>query len=241
MNGSEQSFISGAVRPVECLREGWQLIKGSYWLFLGISVVGSFLGGLAPLGILLGPCMCGIYLCYFRQMQRREVKFDMLFEGFNYFIQSLIAALIMMVPILILVGCFYIALFIAFLSSIPPQGPNAPPPGPPPAIFFTVVGVGAIILMIGSFIVHALFLFVFPLIVDRKLTGLQAVQTSFKAVFANLGGVAGLVILNGLIAILGLLACYVGAIFVIPITMAAQAVAYRAVFPLDDLAAPQHV
>jgi hypothetical protein len=78
------------------------------------------------------------------------------------------------------------------------------------------------------------FFFVFPLIVDRELTGVEAVKTSIRAVFANLGGVIGVMFLEFVLALVGVLACYIGAIFVIPITFAATAIAYRQVFPVMD-------
>ncbi len=33
-------FNTGVIRPVECMKEGWELIKDEYWLFLGITFVG---------------------------------------------------------------------------------------------------------------------------------------------------------------------------------------------------------
>ncbi len=35
-------FKTGVIRPIECFKEGWELIKDQYWLFMGISVVGMF-------------------------------------------------------------------------------------------------------------------------------------------------------------------------------------------------------
>jgi uncharacterized membrane protein len=67
--------------------------------------------------------------------------------------------------------------------------------------------------------------------VDRKLTGVQAVMTSFRAARSNFGGVLGLVLLTTLLNILGSLACCIGQFFVAPIHFAAVAVAYRLVFP----------
>ena len=61
-------FRRGVVEPVECLKEGWALIKDQYWLFLGISLVGMLLGGAVPI-VLLGPMMSGIFLCLFKDAQ----------------------------------------------------------------------------------------------------------------------------------------------------------------------------
>jgi uncharacterized membrane protein len=67
--------------------------------------------------------------------------------------------------------------------------------------------------------------------VDKKLSGVDAVKTSVRAARANLGGVIGLVLLNCVLTLVGVLCCYVGAFAVIPVTMAANAVIYRKVFP----------
>ena len=95
MSEGGASFNRGVVRPVECLKAGWQLIRNDYWLFFGITLVGVLLGNLVPFGLLLGPMMCGIYLCLLRHAGGRRVALEMLFEGFNYFAQSLIATLLM--------------------------------------------------------------------------------------------------------------------------------------------------
>lgn len=52
------------LRPIELLKEGRQLVGEQYWLFVGITFVGMLVGNAVPMAILLGPMMCGIYLCY---------------------------------------------------------------------------------------------------------------------------------------------------------------------------------
>ena len=87
----------------------------------------------------------------------------------------------------------------------------------------------AILLM--SIVLGVFFMFTFPLIVDRKMTGVEAVKTSVKAAMANFGGVFGLILLNAVLGFVGALLCYIGAFFVLPITLTAHAVAFRRVFP----------
>src|SRR6187200_1250862 len=95
-------YNAGAVSPMVCLREGWQMIKDDYWLFFGITFVGVFLAGMAPMAILLGPMMCGIYMALLQQERGKKVKFDLLFQGFNFFVPSLIATMIEVAPIVVL-------------------------------------------------------------------------------------------------------------------------------------------
>jgi hypothetical protein len=57
-------------------------------------------------------------------------------------------------------------------------------------------------------------------------------------VWANFWGVLGLVVLNNLLSILGVMACYVGAFFIMPVHFATIVVAYRQVFPADGSVLP---
>ena len=55
------TFQRNAVRPMDCFKEGWSLIKGQYWLILGMCIVGWMIAAAVPLGILMGPMMCGLF------------------------------------------------------------------------------------------------------------------------------------------------------------------------------------
>jgi uncharacterized membrane protein len=230
------TFNRGAVRPVECIRAGWQLIREEYWLFFAITLVGMLIGNLVPFGLLVGPMMCGIYLCLLRREGGQRIKFEMLFKGFNYFAQSLIATLLMVLPVLVLVGVFYGLFFAGMLAagiSLTGDSQGGAPDATIPVVVLVLYVVAMLILLVVATVVGALFMFTFPLIVDRGLSGPQALWTSVRAVFSNLGGVVGLLLLTTLLSMLGVLACYVGAYLFMPIHMAAIAVAYRRVFPAD--------
>jgi len=222
---------------MECIRAGWALIKEKYWLFFGICVLGMIIASAGPFGVLMGPMMCGIYYCLFREMRGQPVKFDMLFKGFEYFIQSLIAALIMMIPMVVILVPAYIAMFVAMISSLPKPQPGQPAQPPNPAdltMFVIAMALFIILAMVVQLVIGVLCFFTFPLIIDRKMKGVDALKLSYRAAKANFGGLLGLVLLDMLFSFIGVLACYVGAFFVIPIHFAANAVAYRQVFPSLD-------
>lgn len=224
-------FRTGVIKPVECVKEGWALIKDQYWLFLGMIFVGMFIGGAVPI-VLLGPMMVGIYLCLFRRMRGEPVEFGMLFKGFDYFAQSLIAALLQMVPMVIVLVPAYIIFFAVMMASMPRGGRMDPDDAS--SFVFAILGlelVFVVIIMAVSILVTIFFLFAFPLIADRNLSGVDAVKLSIKAGKANFGGILGLLLVNVGLGILGVLCCYVGAFLVAPITMTSYAVAYRRVFP----------
>jgi uncharacterized membrane protein len=221
-----------SIKPVECLKEGYALIKDKYWLFLGIIVVGLLIGGAVPV-VIIGPMMCGIYMCLLQRMRGEEVKFETLFKGFDFFMPSLIASLIQFVPIFILVFGCYILFFAMFIGLAASQGGSGG--GNPAAamgmIVLMFVFIFAMLLIVT--LIQGFFIFMYPLIVDKKLSGVDAVKTSISAVRANLGGVFGLMLLNLGVTLLGVLCCYIGAFFVVPVTMASHAVLYRKVFPPD--------
>jgi uncharacterized membrane protein len=225
------TFERGALRSMHCLRGGWDLIKGKYWLFFGITIVGLLIAEFVPMFIAAGPAMCGIYLCLLRRERGKEVRFEHLMRGFDYFLPSLVATLIMVVPVLAVV----FSVEAVYILVIAVQAANQPKGAPPSNAFFITLIVGAAIMallvLIISNVVSALFMFAYPLIVDRRMTGIQALKTSVRAVWGNLAGVVSLMLLIVVVETLGMLACYVGFFFVYPVHMAAIAIAYRQVFP----------
>jgi uncharacterized membrane protein len=228
MNPNTSEFNTGVVAPFECLKEGWATIKDQYWLFLGISLVVMLIGGAVPI-VLIGPMMCGLYLCLFRKKRGEPVEFGDLFKGFDYFVPGLVAAAIQTVPMFIVLVPSYL-IFFAFTIATLPHDRNARAQGPP-AGFFIGMMLFVLVMVTVGLAIQVLFVFAYPLIVDRKLSGWDAIKTSARASMKNFGGVLGLILLNAGLGILGVLACYVGVFFVIPITFATHAAAYRRVFP----------
>ena len=224
-------FRRKAVEPVVCIKAGWKLIKNQYWLFVGITAVGILVGSVVPFGILLGPMMCGIYLALFKTRRAQPIEFGDLFKGFDYFGDSLIATLLHLVPILVIFVPSYIVFYIGLIFMMPRNGE------PDPTALFSCLGLFAIfwlVMMVILIIVSVGFTFAYPLIVDRRLSGLNAVKLSIKAGMANFWQLLGMLLLNGLVSFVGLLCCYVGAFLVLPITFAAIATAYEQVFGLAE-------
>jgi uncharacterized membrane protein len=225
-------FKRQAVEPVQCLKNGWELIKDQYWLFVGMTFIGVLIGGAVPLGILLGPMMCGLYLTFFKKRRGEPIEFGTLFKGFDYFGPSLVATLLHIVPILVIVIPAYFLFYISMVVSMVAQG-NSGDPNPAAAfgimgafmLFWLVVVVVIIFISIG-------FTFSYPLIVDRKLQGMDAVKLSFKGAMANFWRLLGMSILSSLLSVAGVLLCYVGMFLVFPIVYAAIACAYEQVYGL---------
>ena len=221
-------FTVGQIKPVECFQEGWDLIKDRYWLFLGITLVGMLIAGLIPLGFGIGAMFCGIYYCLLQKINRQPVGFEMLFKGFDFFLPGLIVTLILIIPNIIS-AIILVASTITMLFSLTDShgGLNETAIF---ALYGTVFTEGVIVALILSCL-HALIMFAFPLIVEHRLSGVEAFKLSAKAVWKNLPGVIGLIICEFVIGIIGYLALFVGVYFTLPIMFAGVFVAYRKVFP----------
>jgi hypothetical protein len=231
-------FRRKAVEPVECIKAGWNLIRSQYWLFVGISVVGLLIGSVVPFGILLGPMMCGIYLALFKTRRGQPVEFNDLFKGFDYFGDSLIATLLHLVPVLVVFVPSYIVFYIGLFFLMPRNGE------PEPGALFGFFGLFAIfwlVMMVLLILVSVGFTFAYPLIVERRLSGLNAVKLSIRAGMANFWQLLGMLLLNGIFSFVGVLFCYVGVFLVLPITFAAIATAYEQVFGLAAGEAQPHL
>jgi len=228
----EIPFRRNAVEPVQCIKGGWEIVKDQYWLFVGMTLVGILIGSAVPLGILLGPMMCGLYLSFFKVRRGEPIEFGTLFKGFDYFGPSVIATLLHIVPIIAIVLPAYFVFYISMFVSMAAQGDE-----PNPAAMFGVLGFFALFwlfVMVVVIIISIGFTFAYPLIVDRKLQGFDAVKLSFRAAMANFWRLLGMMLLTSLLSIAGMLVCYVGVFFVFPIVYATMAKAYEQVFGLDN-------
>jgi len=230
MTPEQTDFRTGVIQPIECVKEGWALIKDQYWLFFGISIVGILVGGVFPI-LLLGPMMAGIFICLLQRQRSQPVEFGTLFKGFELFVPGLIVTVIKMIPIVILMVPFYIIMF-AIMGATMPRGQASPEDMSRfMASFFGFEIVFVSVVIVVSIAIEIFFMFAFPLVADRKLSGLDAVKLSFKAGKANFGGILGLLLVNAGLSILGVLCCFIGVYFYLPVSFAAMAVAYRRVFP----------
>ena len=233
MTTSEIPYRRYAVRPVECITAAWELVKPQYWLFVGMCVVAMLIGSAVPAGILLGPMMCGMYFTFFKLRRNEPVEFAMLFKGFDFFGPSLIATLLHIAPIMVFVIAMYVFFYVSLIVSVIAQGDN-PNPGAVLGVlamlmlFFVVVVLVIILISVG-------FTFAYPLIVDRRMKGFDAVKLSFKAAMANFWGLLGMVLLTSVLNLMGMMVCYVGMFLVLPITYGSIAVAYERVFGLAHL------
>jgi uncharacterized membrane protein len=226
--------MAAEIRPLECLREGWLLVKDQYWLMVAVTVVGLVLGSLAPLGVLLGPMVCGIYACLLVRMRGDRASFATLFSGFQFFVPSFVATLVQIVPIaaMAIPVNLFLALRLAkrlYASLGGEYAEIAAWLGP--AQMAWIVGVATVVIFLLSVFFGTFFMFSYPLIVDRRVSGWESVKISAAASRTQFAAAASLMALTTALSLAGSALCYVGAFLVTPVTLAAWAVAYRRMFP----------
>ncbi len=203
------------------------MIKDQYWIFFAMTLVGMLIGGVS-MNILLGAMYCGIYYALLRKMRGETVAFEDLFKGFSFFVPALVATLIFIIPIFISMFVTYGSMFAMMFTMIDSRGRVNPA-----AIFslYAVIIVEGVVFAVLISCIHAFVTFSYPLIVERNMSGWAAFKLSARAVWANLSGVIGLILVEFALGFIGYLACGFGLYFVFPVLFAGVAVAYRRVFP----------
>ena len=216
-----------SVQPIQLIKRGYRMLADQYWMFLGITFVGLIVGSAVPFGIILGPMLVGIYLCYVQREQGQHVEFGTLFRGFDYFVESFLAFLILFVVSLTVMIPFMIAFFvIVFLPMIAAaNAPNAPPPQLPASIFIWYP-----LMIIANVAITLPFLFTFQLIADRKLKAIPAVKLSARGVIKNLGGILWFMFFFMIISIILTMMCYFPVFLFMPISFASLFILYRDIF-----------
>lgn len=231
----ERDFIPHekvAIQPMECLDEAKAVIGEQYWLFVGITTVGLLIASAVPFSILLGPMICGIFLCFADRLQGKQTSFETLFKGFDYFVDTLIATLILVAGMMVVIAPVYVLMMVAVFTSSH-RGDEALLP------MLVVIGGGTAVILAASVLFYVLFIFVYPLILFGRLKPMPAIKTSVRASLANLPGILGLVLLLHIIGTIAAMCCYVPAFLVAPILIGSVLMAYRKVFP--DGFVPQSV
>jgi flagellar biosynthesis protein FlhB len=214
---------AGVVRPVEAMKEGWELIKQDYWIFFAIALVGLLIGGIT-MNILAGAMLCGIFYCYLQKYDGQPLVFDNLWKGFQWWLPALMAMIIMIVPMFIMMGFLYAPFIAAMVMGSKLSESEMM------ALIFGALAIDLVFVVL-MVCFHSLLMFTFPLIVDRNMGVIEAMKTSAKGVWKNLGGIAGFYGVSLILYFAGVLLCGIGAYFVIPVILGGTVVAYRKIFP----------
>lgn len=243
---NQQEFYRSSISPGDCISNGWTLISQNFGIFFGMSTLAFFIVffiscipflGVFINAVLTGPIYVGIYYTLLKRMRGEQIDFGMLFFGFQRFLPAMVVSLFVTLPYIILqfaqlfVNVANVAAGLSneggrndSLSAI--QGILA---GMSVALFFLIFFV-----IIVALVVNILMFFALPLIADRDIGPGEVIKLSAKAAAGNLGGIILLLILEFFVLIAGVLALCIGILFVLPIVYAANAFAFRQVFPHTD-------
>ena len=108
----EIEIRSGVIKPIECAKEAYELIKSDYWLLFAIWLVGGMIGGFSFM-IAAGAMTCGTFYAYLRKIDGEAIAFDDLWKGMQWFLPGLIVMILIVVPILVVYGVIYVPILMA--------------------------------------------------------------------------------------------------------------------------------
>lgn len=228
MNIENIQFNKSAINAGECVSKGWEILKPNYFMFFGIGLLVFILGCIPVVSwFLIGPLFVGIYAAMLKQYQGEQADFGIIMSGFSKFVPALVIGILLLLPGIIL-NTYNLGLRIAQFLAI--FNPNELTAGAA-TIFGIVSFLVNIIALIGSIIFGITFTFALPILAEKNLSIMETIKLSAKAGWANFGGLFLLFLLLGLIMIGGILALCIGILFVLPLIYAAITVAYKQVFP----------
>jgi len=79
--------------PGRWIGEGWQMVKADIGTYMLLALVLSVLSSMVPL-IIQGPLLAGFHIFCMKRMMGRPAEFADLFKGFNFFVPTLVASLV---------------------------------------------------------------------------------------------------------------------------------------------------
>ena len=102
-------------------------------------------------------------------------------------------------------------------------------------ILITVfVSIGFFFLIIPGIVISALYMFAFPLILEKNMDFWEAMETSRKVVTKNIFELSVFMLVLYIFMIIGVLLLFVGFLVALPIVFTAIALAYRDIFGLEE-------
>lgn len=214
---------------------GWNAMKndvGQYILFFFVAMLilmVSFITVVGPIFIAL-PLFAGFFTYGRKALLNEPREFNDFFGGFKsfgplvgYTFLMIAAYLVVGLPLFILAG-FDLEFFEAFGND--PEGMSE--------MAFAAMLPLQLALTVVSIVVQTLLFFTIPLIVIGKLTVLSAIGWSVKIVGKNFWWLLLYIFVAGLIQQAGVLACYVGLLFTVPLAQCLYLGAYADIVGLGE-------
>jgi len=197
--------------------------------------VGMVVASAVPFGILQGPIVVGMFLCFAQRQQTGRTEFGTLFKGFEQFLDAFIATLIMVAVSLVVMAPIAIVFIVTIVVMLVSAGPNAGPNAGNEAPTWMIVAILGIfpLILAATVAIYTPFIFTFQLIADRKMSAGVAVKTSARAAWNNLGGLLWYFFVTGLIMFIAVLPCYIPAILLMPIVTGGAWLLYQDIFGIE--------
>ena len=232
--------ISGCVsRGVELLKRDFGVVFVAVLLFAAIEGLVVVLGMIPIIGslvslanlIIAGPLLGGLYYVFIQTIRQQPASAGDLFAGFRKaFVQlflgkivsSLLAGLCMMPFVVVMV---ILVVRMAMAGQSPEEQIHKLVLGLLP------VGLPVFLLcLVPTIYLQVRWVFTLPLIIDKQMDFWTAMKTSWKMVGKHWWQVFGLVVVVGLLNLVGMCACCVGALFTAPVGYGALMYAYETIF-----------
>lgn len=186
--------------------KSWERFSATLGMSIVVYLVGGLVAGIVggiTLGIVGIPVIAGV-LKVFRNVARGgDADFGELFSEFSNFAQWFMLWLFMLV----------LGIIIAVINMI-----------------LAVTGIGMILMPFVGLIVGIFLFFLFPLMLDKRMSAFEAAKESFNKVKGNFGGLIGPIILAMLVACAGGLVFGIGALFTAPWMLIAMWLIYDSVY-----------
>lgn len=226
------------------LGQSWEMFKASagvcigatalvYAVLFGIGFI-PYLGMVLPL-FLTGPLFGGLWFFFVKKMRGQPAGLEDAFSGFGpRFVPLMLVGLVTtLLSYLCLApaGVIFLIAAVGAWTSGQSQG-DFGGAGP---LLLVVSGLLALVGFGGLVYLSVSWFFALPLVIDKGLNFWPAMRLSWKVVGKHWWMTLWLVVVWGVIASVGFLACLVGALVTIPVAMGMAASHYQKVF--GDLAA----
>jgi uncharacterized membrane protein len=235
-----------------CIGRGFELLKDNFGvLFVAVLLFALIEGAIAGFGaipligplfsianmIIVGPLLGGVFYVFIRTIRRQPTGAGDIFAGFSRgfiqlflgkFFSGLLAGLCMIPFVIVLV---------VVIISIAATGHGLSQPEQMHRLLLGLLPIGLpvfLLCLIPSIYLQVRWTFTLPLIIDRQMDFWTAMKASWKMVGKHWWQVFGLVVVIGLLNIVGVLACCVGALFTAPIGYGALMCAYETIFSSSD-------
>ncbi|MBN1349983.1 hypothetical protein JXJ21_11280 [candidate division KSB1 bacterium] len=203
----------------------WILASLLYYVLISISAVLCYF----PVFFVAPPLTAGMYLIALNHLRYNRVEIGDLFKGFENYGAVLVTALVM---IGISILCYLPGIIFQVIGAIITQASYESGGGfEAIGVVFSVFGVLLYLAgLVPIFYFMTRFLFVFLLIMDKKIGFKEAYQLSKEKVQEGFWNALLIYIVSAVVGSIGMFACGIGILFTFPLMFIMQAVAYHRLY-----------